>query len=631
VIEKSVLPPLSFSAATTDLPPSQRRSENRNAAVFLVGFLVFCAVVAVVDFPFYTWTIELACAVVYVAIFMFAFSIKDYSSDSPSLFWGTSFLFTFVFEAVYFYLIAHGGGADFRLAPRGTYFWVCTQWFQAFSFLIVLIRHLPHRRLWPVILTCGVGSVVLISVYLLFPDWVFSMVTEHRLVYLGGNAVCFVAFYTGLLVRLVRHWKDHPPYFALRSLVSLGFSVVACVGILLTSDAGPVAVFVFTYLRFVALAVCYNANVTFTLHSPYRTLYERLVTHADQLAQANELLQDKIQNNTELKETLDLLHSAQDRLVESAKLTASGQLIAGISHDLNTPLGAIQSSSGMLRSLLADSQTALFHAWEALDSRQRGLFQAGVAAVVASDGFLDSRSEHKARHRWKIAALKSGKPGAEDLAQRLVHLGLGHQDELLQAILALENPTPLVDALEPLATIYQLSTVIDQASSRASKVVGALQNFLRTGSEGEKQLTEVKSNISSILGLFQPQLRRGLRMTVRLEEAWVLAWPDKLTQVWVNLITNAVQAAGPLGRVAVTMKLEGSEVWVSVGNDGPNVPDEIREKIFDLFFTTKAAGEGTGLGLYVCRRIVGELGGELLLGSEAGQTVFTVRLRRELE
>jgi len=588
-----------------DLDKAQGHSENRNAVLFLLGFLGFCFGVALWDFAFYTWTIELACGVVYVAIFMFAFSTKDYTPGSTSLFWGTAFLFTFVFEAVYFFLIAHSGAPDFRLAPVGSFFWVCTQWFQAASFVIVVNRNRPFMGLPNVLWSFGLISVGLVSFATFFPELVTLITIQYGVLYLGANVVGISLLYGYGAWELMMRWQEQPRYFAARLLLSAGFSVLACVGLALSVGQGPVMVFFFSYLRFVAVALCYNANVIFTLHSPYRALTG---------------------TNKQLEDTLKLLHETQDKLVEAAKLSAAGQLIAGISHDLNTPLAAIQSSSRMLRSLIQDQMLGIHNSWDALDEGQREFFSKALTELVASDGFLDSRSEREARQHLASLAADSGKAQATDLAHMMVQVGLGHRQALFEEILTLDEPMPVVRALEPLATIHQLSTVIHQAADRASNVVRALQTFLRTGSEGDQQLVDVQTSVQSILPLFQPQVRRGLKLTTHLEEAWVRAWPEKLTQVWVNLITNAVQAAGPQGRVGVIMRTTGQTLEVAVENDGPEVPIPIRERIFDMFFTTKLAGEGTGLGLYVCRRIIEELGGELTLNSQPTLTVFTARL-----
>ncbi len=102
----------------------------------------------------------------------------------------------------------------------------------------------------------------------------------------------------------------------------------------------------------------------------------------------------------------------------------------------------------------------------------------------------------------------------------------------------------------------------------------------------------------------------------------------------MNLSSNAAEAIGPQGgRITLKVELHGDgeaaekQVLISVCDDGPGIPDDLKSKIFDPFFTTKTAGKGTGLGLSVVANLVGEMGGQIDVASVFGQgTTFTVRL-----
>jgi signal transduction histidine kinase len=101
----------------------------------------------------------------------------------------------------------------------------------------------------------------------------------------------------------------------------------------------------------------------------------------------------------------------------------------------------------------------------------------------------------------------------------------------------------------------------------------------------------------------------------------------ELNQVWTNLIDNAVSAMGGAGTLTERTALDADLVLVEIGDTGPGVPAEIRERIFEPFFTTKQPGEGTGLGLDICWRIVVKKHhGDLQVESEPGDTRFQVRL-----
>jgi signal transduction histidine kinase len=101
----------------------------------------------------------------------------------------------------------------------------------------------------------------------------------------------------------------------------------------------------------------------------------------------------------------------------------------------------------------------------------------------------------------------------------------------------------------------------------------------------------------------------------------------ELNQVWTNLLDNAIHAIGDRGTITIATRRDGSCVQVDVTDDGPGVPPDAREHVFDAFFTTKDVGHGTGLGLATAHQIVVDRhAGSLTFDSEPGRTTFHVRL-----
>jgi signal transduction histidine kinase len=108
------------------------------------------------------------------------------------------------------------------------------------------------------------------------------------------------------------------------------------------------------------------------------------------------------------------------------------------------------------------------------------------------------------------------------------------------------------------------------------------------------------------------------KLTVRASE---------LNQVWTNLLDNAIDALGDNGTITIVTRRDGPGVTVEVSDDGPGIPPELRERIFDSFFTTKDVGQGTGIGLATARRIVSDgHSGSLTVDSQPGRTTFRVWL-----
>jgi signal transduction histidine kinase len=102
---------------------------------------------------------------------------------------------------------------------------------------------------------------------------------------------------------------------------------------------------------------------------------------------------------------------------------------------------------------------------------------------------------------------------------------------------------------------------------------------------------------------------------------------SELNQVWTNLLDNAIGALGERGTITIRTSCDGGCATVEISDDGPGIPDDVRDRIFDPFFTTKDVGLGTGLGLTTARRIVVERhDGSLVVESQPGNTTFRVRL-----
>jgi PAS domain S-box-containing protein len=171
-----------------------------------------------------------------------------------------------------------------------------------------------------------------------------------------------------------------------------------------------------------------------------------------------------------------------------------------------------------------------------------------------------------------------------------------------------------------------------EAAQRVRLIVRDLKIFSRSPSEDAPGPVDVKAAMESSLGMAWNEIRHRARLVkdYGLVPA-VEANEGRLGQVFLNLLVNAAQAL-PEGRaernvIRVTTRLAGERVITEVSDTGPGIPPHIIGRIFDAFFTTKAAGVGTGLGLAICHRIVTDMGGELTVESEVGVgTTFRVAL-----
>jgi signal transduction histidine kinase len=233
---------------------------------------------------------------------------------------------------------------------------------------------------------------------------------------------------------------------------------------------------------------------------------------------------------------------------------------------------------------------------------------------------------------------------AEDLrkAERLASLGtltagVAHElnNPLAYTIANLEFMEMGWEQLAPGGPKEEMREALAEAHEGAERMRHIVANMRMVSRMGEEESWTCDANVAleRALRSSAPELARCARLTKDLAELpRVRAHEQRLTQVFINLLTNAAQSAGEPGRAQIEVHLrtwadDAGGVNVEVADNGLGIDDSIRGRIFDPFFTTKPIGEGTGLGLAICHSIVTGAGGTITVDSAKGEgSRFTVRL-----
>ncbi|MBP7494105.1 MAG: GHKL domain-containing protein [Spirochaetales bacterium] len=351
----------------------------------------------------------------------------------------------------------------------------------------------------------------------------------------------------------------------------------------------------------------------------------RIQAKNEELQIANTRLEQRVAERTlELEAALEEQKLLQDRLIESEKLTALGQLSAGIAHELNTPLGAIISANRTLTGYLDEKIPVMYDFLSRLDSAERSLYDATIRL-----GFKDNRTLNTAMPNRKIAGsiekqLENRQiPESSKLAALLLDLGLSnHVTEIIPFLVTQKN-LEIVSAAGETIIARRMAEIINESSQKAAGVVSAFHAYL-SQEKGEENLVDISADISRVLTLMHNMLKHGINVQAELTPVMVLGSSDRLSQVWMNLIRNAAEAMKFKGELEIRTEIQGENAAVSVIDSGPGIPEEIRERIFEPFFTTKKKGEGMGLGLDICKRIVELHKGTITFKSQPGRTEFLV-------
>lgn len=355
-------------------------------------------------------------------------------------------------------------------------------------------------------------------------------------------------------------------------------------------------------------------------------LKKQVEIRTEELKHSNEYLQVL---NQSLLNTLKELTEAQDRLLASEKLAVLGQLAAGMAHELNTPLGAIVSSNHSLGDFLNNKIITIMDTIVNFDKEDSLRFHIVLEEGLKNQTFLEGKTERSIK---KDLASKFSNIEKMDLygkhMQLVIETGAYRIGDGLTQILESENSLKILETVASITTAYRSNQIISVASEKATHVIKALKSYLvsdKDNSNGET-IVDLSFEIDTILSLYHYNLNKVTIIKSYLTEKKCIGNRDKLNQVWINLLNNALQAMSYNGTLEI--KIQWVEPWVKVSiiDTGIGIADSIKEKIFDPFFTTKPNGEGMGLGLDICRKIISQTGGKIELENVEKGTCFSVWL-----
>jgi two-component system NtrC family sensor kinase len=185
----------------------------------------------------------------------------------------------------------------------------------------------------------------------------------------------------------------------------------------------------------------------------------------------------------------------------------------------------------------------------------------------------------------------------------------------------------IIRTIHTIVSISNSANIIRYASERSGRIIKALRNYTHKDHGEVPMVVDLNRQIADIQQLFATGIRRGIKFSMQSNGPLLInGFEDQLSHVWTNLYHNAIQAMGGKGNLTVQIAHESQQAVIRFSNDGPMIPAELHEKIFEPMFTTKARGEGTGMGLSIAQSIVHEHGGTITCTSDKSCTTFTVLL-----
>ena len=311
------------------------------------------------------------------------------------------------------------------------------------------------------------------------------------------------------------------------------------------------------------------ADVNKILKSSLNIVSSEIKNLADiecELQALNSSLEARIEEEITKNRTKDLVL----KVMHQEKLSSVGRLAAGVAHEINNPISFVTTNLRVLSDYL----------------RQMGEY------LTLLQEFLAGMVTEEQRRELTAAALRLRIP-----------------------MIRHDGPAIIAESLEGV--------------QRVAQIVRDLKSFSRVDTP-DYEPAELTACLESALTIVANELKPLATVDKEYRELPpILCHPAQLNQVFLNLLHNAGQAVTPPGRITLKSWFNEGFVYASVGDNGHGIPEELQERIFEPFYTTRDVGKGTGLGLSIAHDIIAKHHGELLLESSVGVgTIFTVKLPR---
>lgn len=349
-----------------------------------------------------------------------------------------------------------------------------------------------------------------------------------------------------------------------------------------------------------------------------QNLIERYV-HIVSMHMELDIMNKQIQSDrNNLQKTLEELHASQSRLINQEKMATLGQLVAGFAHEVNNPASALSNALHFITNDMPNLVKKIPSDYFVPEDLFRwGQNQGPVSTLQTRHIFKDLESKFPKLSRSLIRKIAQLPEEARNHIE--IRLGKSSSDSLFQEV---EDAIRIIE----LGNAFKGMSV---SANRIGELVKSMKSYARQGSDQYEE-TDIREGLQDTLLILSNRLKKkNLKLDLN-DVSTIHGNVGELNQVWTNIIINSCDATGDGDDLKITCGEEMGLIYVRFEDNGPGVPDEIRERIFEANFTTKnSSGHfGLGLGLAISNQIIKKHKGEIELSrsSELGGAQFTIWL-----
>lgn len=366
------------------------------------------------------------------------------------------------------------------------------------------------------------------------------------------------------------------------------------------------------------------------------TAYGQAVEETEVISFSKEYERELIANHYELTQALVQVMTSRVREFtalqkQNEKMMALGKLSAGLAHELNNPAAAIVRGSAELIKHLqfqpdAFKKVIRIHMTdEQVDTVNNLLFEK-LRQPKPQLGLMERTDREDELADWLA---DHGIKKAAELAENLVEFGFLPADiDVIAEHVPDKDMEPVLRWVDNNLTTERMVADIQEASERISNLINAIKSYTHMDRAPEKHPADVHLGIRSTLTMLGHKVKKnGVRIVEDFDESIPLVpmFVSEVNQVWTNVVDNALDAleGRPDPEIAIKTLKDGDYLTVYITDNGPGIPADIIDRIWEPFFTTKELGKGTGLGLELVYQIMARHGGEANVTSKPGETTFS--------